>query len=222
MTKHIKKMQTKNAKDLVFYCGMLALPMLQLLIFYFFVNFNSILLAFKSYQEGVYVSVGFDNFTNLFRQLSADALLKTAFKNSFTAYALSLLISLPVSLFISFYIYKKKANGFKTLVFLPAIIPVVVLTRIFWQVSDSILPSIARKFSETSEFRGLLNDTNVAFLTVTLYSIITGFGPSVLIFVGSMSNISESVVESAQLDGVTPIKEFWYITLPYIYPVIRL
>jgi ABC-type sugar transport system permease subunit len=35
-----------------------------------------------------------------------------------------------------------------------------------------------------------------------------------------MSNISESVVESAQLDGVTPIKEFWYITLPYIYPVI--
>lgn len=220
MTNCIIKMQTKKVKDLVFYCSMLALPMLQLFIFYFYVNFNSIILAFRSYQNGAYVNVGFTNFTNLFKQLSTDVFLKVAFKNSFIAYSSGLLISLPTSLFMSFYIYKKKAYGFKTLVFLPAIIPVVVLTRIFWQVSDSILPTIVQKFSKTSEFRGLLNDTNTAFMTVTLYSIFTGFGPSVLIYSGSMSNISESVVESAQLDGVTPIKEFWYITIPYIAPVI--
>ena len=41
---------------------------------------------------------------------------------------------------------------------------------------------------------------------------------NVLLFHGSMEGINPSVVESAQLDGVNLAQEFWYITLPLIFP----
>ena len=44
-----------------------------------------------------------------------------------------------------------------------------------------------------------------------------GFGTSVLVYTGAMSGISESIIESGQLDGITPIKEFIYIVVPMIW-----
>ena len=41
-----------------------------------------------------------------------------------------------------------------------------------------------------------------------------------LMFTGAMSGISESVSESASLDGIRPIQEYWYITIPLIYPTL--
>ena len=44
------------------------------------------------------------------------------------------------------------------------------------------------------------------------------FGGSVLVYTSTMSGIPTEVVESAQLDGITPFKELIYITMPMIYP----
>ena len=55
-------------KKLLFYIGLLALPLLQFSIFYIYVNFNSIILAFKKYDviEFSYDFVGFGNFETVF------------------------------------------------------------------------------------------------------------------------------------------------------------
>ena len=37
-------------------------------------------------------------------------------------------------------------------------------------------------------------------------------------YTGTMSGIDDSIVEAAELDGVNAAQEFWYITLPLIYP----
>ena len=34
-----------------------------------------------------------------------------------------------------------------------------------------------------------------------------------------MSSISSEIVESAHLDGASGLREFWYISLPHVYPV---
>ena len=36
--------------ELIFYSALIALPILQILIFYFYVNFNSVMLAFKEFD----------------------------------------------------------------------------------------------------------------------------------------------------------------------------
>jgi ABC-type sugar transport system permease subunit len=70
------------------------------------------------------------------------------------------------------------------------------------------------------ETLGLLSDANTQFATVMIYSIFVGFGPQVLMYSGAMSGISDSIVEAGQLDGISPIQEFFKITIPMIWPTV--
>ena len=54
------------------------------------------------------------------------------------------------------------------------------------------------------------------FISTSKYSSIDSFSS----FIAFSSGISESIVEAAKLDGVTPIDEFFKITLPLIFPSI--
>ena len=66
----------------------------------------------------------------------------------------------------------------------------------------------------------LLDDSQTVWGTVLFYSLFMGFGPSTMMYVGAMNNISDSIVEYAKIDGFSPLQEFIYITLPMIYPTI--
>ena len=59
-------------KKLLFYIGLLALPLLQFCIFYVYVNFNSFVLAVKRYDvvNFTYEYVGFGNFEEVFNKVS--------------------------------------------------------------------------------------------------------------------------------------------------------
>ena len=52
------------------------------------------------------------------------------------------------------------------------------------------------------------------------FNVWIGFGTEVLLYSGTMSGISDSIVESAELDGANRVQEFIYITLPMIYPTL--
>ena len=55
-------------KKMLFYIGLLALPLLQFCVFYIYVNFKFIILAFQEYdvQNFTYEFVGLSNFTTVF------------------------------------------------------------------------------------------------------------------------------------------------------------
>ena len=58
-------------------------------------------------------------------------------------------------------------------------------------------------------------------MTVTLtYNFLMAFGTNILMYSSAMSRIPESVVEYASLDGVSPVREFFSITLPLIFDTI--
>jgi ABC-type sugar transport system permease subunit len=101
-------MNAKN-KDKLFYIVMIALPVLQFIIFYIGVNLNSVLLAFKSYNriDNAFDFVGLANFKNVFDEFFSSYTIKAAISNSFKVWALCTSITLPLSLLFSFFIYKK-------------------------------------------------------------------------------------------------------------------
>ena len=70
MTKRGEK--TAKRREMLFYILMIALPVLQFCIFYIGVNFNSILLAFQTYdREGnTFRFAGFENFVFQFREFA--------------------------------------------------------------------------------------------------------------------------------------------------------
>ncbi|MBR4942973.1 MAG: hypothetical protein IKZ28_02995, partial [Clostridia bacterium] len=92
-----------------FYFAVVGFPILQFCIFYIGVNFNSILLAFKNYDTltGTYSFAGFEHFKAFFTGLFENSVLVFAVKNSLIAYVVGLIVGLPLTLFFSWYIYRK-------------------------------------------------------------------------------------------------------------------
>ena len=61
-----RKIMNKKKKRLIFYIAVIALPVLQFAIFYLYVNFNSVILAFQKYVPPAEGEVGFKKiFANL-------------------------------------------------------------------------------------------------------------------------------------------------------------
>lgn len=211
---------------LIFYIGLISLPLLQFLIFYVYVNFNSILLAFKEYTitdtgQGTYIWVGFKNFTNFIQDLFNSQVLKYAVKNSMTLFLINMIFGVTLALMFSYYIFKKfpLSNTFKVMLFLPSIISSIVMVIMFKYFVESGVPSFFGKVFG-KEVMGPLSKSSTAFITIVFYNIWTGFGTGVLMYTGAMSRIPKTVIEAAEIDGVNQFQMFFKIILPLIYPTI--
>lgn len=217
----------KKYKDLWFYVLIVAIPTLQFLVFYIGVNFNSIVLAFKKYtpnEAGFYTELSFaklDNFKTLFYNMKHDVIFGYSFRNSLICYLVGLLTATPLGLIFSYYIYKKNPahNVFKIMLFLPSILSSIVLVLVFRYFADNCLPAAIRKITGL-QMEGLISNTKTSFASVLFYCVWSGFGQAILLYSGAMNGISDSLVEAAQIDGITPVKEFLFITLPSIYSTI--
>lgn len=219
---NIKKKLSPRKKSEVLFCYLLAaLPLLQFCIFYVFVNFNTITMTFQTYVVvdgiGEWIPAGFDNYKYAF-ELLLGSTFKSLWKNSVLAYVVGLLVSTPLGLLFSNYLYKKYPGTrfFKVVLYMPSIISAMTISVFFLYIANNVIPELfGLKI-------GLLTNKDTKFATALFFSIWCSFGSGVIIYVSTMSSISESVVEAAQLDGATGFKEFFYITLPLVYPTISM
>lgn len=217
----MKGLTRKKRADLLFYICLIAIPFAQFCIFYVGVNFNSLLLAFQKYDSGDYVFAGLANFRRVLNELTGADELILAFRNSVILYAAGLLIGTTLALLFSFYIYKKlpMSRLFKIMLFMPSIISAMVLIIVFKYFLENAIPGIWTMLTG-KEIQGLLSRPDSLFGIHVFYALWVGFGTSVLMYVGAMSNISESVVESARIEGASIFQEFIHITVPLVYPTL--
>ncbi len=217
----------KRKRQLIFYCILLAFPVLQFCVFYLGVNLNSIMLMFKKYDilEG-YSFVGFENFVNVFEMFTSPTaenheILINSFKNSLILGFFTIVVGIGLSVVFSYYIFKKYrlSEMFKVILFLPNIISSVVFVIIFQKFCDAAIPKFIQALFGI-EVRGLLSDVSTRLPTLMFYTIWAGFGVQVMMYSGAMSAVSTSMLEACELDGCNDFKEFWYIVVPQIYPTI--
>ena len=223
-SKRLRKISKASRKKFLFYCLMLAFPVVQFCIFWIGVNANSLVLAFQKYDasnNSYLFDIAFSALKDSFYDLTHNGLLLTAAKNSAILYLVNTGIGVTLTLFFSFYIYKKgPLNGFyKIMLFLPSIISSVVMVLLYKYFVESVVPELAELLTRT-RIKGLLSNENTRFSVLLFYTIWSGFGMQLLVYVGSMDNISNSVVEAAKIDGVNKMQEFFYITLPSIWSTI--
>ncbi len=219
-----------DRKNKLFILAVAALPMLQFLIFYIYVNFNAILMAFQTYMpgadgvrgsNGAFQGFHLNNFKRVFSELF-EAQMGRRLLNSTIYYLVSTLIGTTIALLFSFYIYKGKkfASFFKVVLFLPQIISVIILAIIFEKFIDIGIKDIAKNWLGHETFDSWIKMPNTQFITVLLFTLWFSFGGSVLIYTSTMSGISDSLVEAAELDGANAAQEFLHVTLPCVYPTI--
>ena len=224
----VKKGLNKRQKDMIFVACLVTIPLIHYLIFYVYVNFNSILLAFqKSAGGGNYTWNGVENFKSLFATFAQEIrpgkiFILNCVKNSLVYYVIHSLVGTVCCLFFSYYIFKKRfaSKFFKVILFLPSVISAIAMTLMFKMFANDILTPMLSGMGIKVPVEGLMSNTATQFGMVVFYGTWIGFGQSMLLYSGAMGNISDSVMEAAQVDGATETRQFFSIALPLIYPTI--
>lgn len=106
---------------------------------------------------------------------------------------------------------------FKTAYFLPFITPMIVIGIVWQWIFDpniGILNHILRLHINW------LYDTHFAMLALIIVSVWKLIGYNMIIFLSSMSGISQSLFEAAKIDGANSIQIFKNITVPILSPSI--
>ncbi len=205
-------------KGTLFYWGVIILPILNYLVFFVGININNILMAFKDYSVVNYQKqiswVGFQNFIKIFRDATV---LGYLVKNSLMYFAVTLVFVIPLTLLFAYYIFKQYTahSFFKVMIFLPSIICSMVLVIFYRTFVNEILDKILIK----PEISLISKDSTATAVVLGLY-IIGGFSSNILLFLNSMSQMSNAVLEAARIDGASEFRTFWSIVLPSIWGTI--
>lgn len=217
-----KSLEAGKRAALIFYIGILALPILQLCIFYVGINVNTVKLAFQKYDysSGQYVFNAFNNFRDFIESLSELTVLEYAVRNSAILYLVGLVIGLPLNLAFSYFLYKKVplSGVFRVVLFMPQILSSIVMSLMFVYFVERGVPAIAEMFGKT--ISSPLASMDTTFPLIVFYCIWSGFGTQIIIYCTAMSGVDESLIEVGKLEGINSFQEFFRIVLPLIYPTI--
>lgn len=210
---------TSNKKDRgtkIFYWSMLILPLLQFIVFYIIVNFNSVLMAFQEYNTLTFEKTfSLNNFKYWFSDANWPTLV-ICFKNSFK-YFLYTLLTIPVSLLISYYIYKKYflSQFFKIVMFIPSIICISAFAIMFMIFVNNGMSSV---FGGETPIQPAYSRYREPMLIV--FYLLMCFSSNILLYINAMGHINPSVIEAAKIDGAKEFRVFLHIVIPQIWGTI--
>jgi multiple sugar transport system permease protein len=117
---------------------------------------------------------------------------------------------------------KKPAKGvslYRTIYFLPAVLPVVataLMFRLLFDRDTGLVNAILERLGSSDVF--WLNDPTAFFVLVVMVSWSLGVG--MMIFLAALQNTPAELMDAAAVDGAGPLRRFAAITLPLLTPVI--
>ena len=205
----------------LFMVAMMGPAIVGFLIFYVYVNFDSLIMAFQV-NTGDSIRFGFDNFAYFLRELSVPGSVFTeAIVNMLIFFALGFVVML-LSLVVGYFIYKKIVGYkfFRFVFYLPCIIMGTATASLFSFVIARAGPIGDLLRAAGSEIPDLLAEAPHANWMLILYQLLFTLGGNMILFLGSMTNISPEIFEAAKLDGVSWVRELFQIIVPLIWPTL--
>ncbi len=163
--------------------------------------------------------IGIDNYRVLFTD---DPLFWKALYNTFyyAIFAIPLAILIGVSIALLLNLKVKGMPIYRTVYYLPAIVPVVGASIVWmWLLNPQygVINGILDKIGISGP--GWITDprwSKPSLIIMSLWAI----GGAILIYLASLQDVPQSLYESADLDGANRVQKTIYITIPMITPSI--
>jgi multiple sugar transport system permease protein len=161
---------------------------------------------------------GFNNYATAFK----DPNVRHTFGRTLVWTALNLPTWLVLSLLLAIIVNQKvKGVGiFRTLFYLPSVIPAVGLVwtwKILLEKNYGLVNAVLSYFKPGTAV-GWLSDQ--AIYGVTAMAVWSGLGAGMIIFLAGMQGIPDELIEAAKIDGANTFRVFWHVVLPMLTPVI--
>lgn len=192
---------------------------LSLIIFWAYPLISGIVMSFQDVSFSGMEFIGAAHYEKLLQ----DKFFKTAVFNSLEYMALTLLIMIPVPLFLAVLLESRltKARGvWKVIMYIPALTSVVIsgmLFRLMFSEGDnSQMNQIMHMLGKASI--PWLKSKGTGWIALILLCVWRWTGVNMLYYVSGLKAIDDSLYESADIDGANGIQKFIYVTLPLIKP----
>lgn len=218
-----------------FHITLLSLPMLGLLIFTIIPLITMILIAFTNYDAAhevpsrLFQWVGFENFKQLFASGSAVGstfwrvlgwTLTWAFFATFTSYFCGMLLAMLINR-KGIKLKKLYRTMFVATIAVPQFVSLLIMSKMLDAGGGTIgsgggiiTQFIENVFGYHLQFGLDINTTRILIILVNLW---IGVPYSMLMCSGILMNIPADLYESARIDGASPARRFFKITLPYMF-----
>lgn len=164
---------------------------------------------------------GFVGFSN-YQSVVSDGSYWKAMTNSLVYTATSVPLGIAVALGVAVLVSQKlKGMGiFRTLYYFPAITSQVAIAMIWIYVylpESGLINTVLGVFGlpNSTDF---LNEVAWALPALVFMSVWVGLGPRMILFTAGIMGIPASLYEAAGLDGASPLRQFWSVTLPLLAP----
>ena len=161
--------------------------------------------------------VGLDNYADL----AGDAAFRAAIGNALVLILFYAVIPLVVGLVLAAVLRRGQVRGmgvFRTVIFLPQVIALVVVAVAWRQIYSPVGPlnQLLDAVGLGALARGWLGDPSTALIAVGVIGTWIEMGLVMLLMLSGMSRIPQELFEAARLDGAGPVKEFFAIILPAV------
>ena len=217
----LSEKQKNIVRKHIFCYTLLLIPIIHFIIFWVCVNVHSLILPFQDEKTGAFT---WGNFRYIIDMFQTDELL-IPLKNTHIYYVQGITTSFIIAPLFAYFLYKKIV-GYKIFNFIfmiPMMVSGVIMIIIYKNMVSVDGPVGILYEKLTGEVMSpLLYSDKTATGTIVAYGIWTGFGLNLILFTGAMVKISPEIIESAQLEGIGFLREFFSIELPLIWPTLSI
>ena len=159
--------------------------------------------------------VGFSNYKEIF----TEPLFYKIFLNTIVFGVSTSVFGVIIPLVLAVILNSKirGAEFYKTAYFLPFITPMIVIGVVWQWIFD---PNIGILNNFLHLHINWLYDAKFAMPALIIVSVWKLIGYNMIIFLSSLTTISQSLFEAAKIDGASPIQTFKNVTVPLLSPTI--
>ena len=198
--------------SLVFFIGFVVIPMVMCVITSFFdSNMNA---------NTPDVFIGLANYQELFH----DKVFLKALKNTFIIVVVSVPVTCVFSLWVASAIYNMKEvslSFFRIVFYLPVVTGSVAVTVVWkWMYNNyyGIINYVLKGVGIIDKNINWLGDPKYALGCIIVILLTTSVGQPIVLYTSALSNVDNTLIEAAEVDGATNLQVFWRIKWPQIMP----
>lgn len=196
-----------------------AVPGLLLVLTFHYAPLLGNVIAFKDYQPFIGISaspwVGLDNFAVLF---NGDAAFLRALANTVVILVLQVVFVFPAPIALALVLNSLTSNRIKqaiqSVLYLPHFMSWVIVVAIFQQIlgGGGLLNATLRNFDLAT--LNIIGNPEFFRVLITSQVIWKDTGWAAILFLAALAGIDQSLYEAAAVDGASPWRRLWHITLP--------
>ena len=187
---------------------------------------SGLVVAFKDYDygKGIWGSdwAGLENFEFLFKNSTAWVITRNTILYNLLFIALNTVIGVCIAILLNEIRNKTALKVYQTVILLPYLFSRIIISYVVFAFLSTDTGLLNKGILQPLGMASVswYNEAKYWPIILPIVNTWKAFGFQSIIFFATVVALDDSYFEAAQLDGASKLQQIWYITLPFLKPVV--